>query len=249
MTRFKGEGEKAMVDRESEKERAARRAVQYVKDGMRVGLGSGTTAAYAIRLLGERVRTEGLRIVGIATSAASQALAEAAKIPIAANLESFALDLAIDGADEATRTGDLIKGGGGALLHERIVDAAASKFIVIGDSSKLTDHLGAFPLPVEVYRFGWRNASDRLTALGCVPTLREQGGKPWITEEGNLILDCKFPPEPMRSPHALDRSLRAIPGVADHGLFLGMAHLIIIARGETIEEIPFERRGTTGPYA
>jgi ribose 5-phosphate isomerase A len=230
-----------MADREAEKELAARHAVQYVKDGMRVGLGSGTTSAYAIRLLGDRVRSEGLRITGIATSAASGSLAESAGITIATDLEGFELDLAIDGADQATRAGDLIKGGGGALLHERIVNAAASKFVVILDSSKLVDDLGTFPLPVEVCRFGWRNALNRLKSLGCMPVLRERSGQAFLTEEGNFIIDCKFEIKSTQFPLDLERRIRSIPGVADLGLFLGMADLIIIASGDDVEEITLEQ--------
>lgn len=230
-------GDPAVSDRESEKQLAARHAVRLVQDGMRVGLGSGTTAAYAIRFLGERIRDEGLRVVGIPTSAASRDLAESVGVPLATELDGFQLDIAIDGADQATRAGHLIKGGGGALLHERIVDAAASRFVVIGDSSKVVKALGGFPLPVEVFRFGWRNTVGPLTALGGTPTLRQRDGQPFVTEEGNLVIDCVFSSTALESAHRLSRDIRFIPGVADHGLFLDLAHTIIIARGDVVEEI------------
>jgi ribose 5-phosphate isomerase A len=219
-----------------EKQLAARHAVRLVQDGMRIGLGSGSTAAFAIEYLGERVRNEGLKIVGVPTSPASRTLAEKFGVPLAEDNEGFELDLTIDGADEFTRAGDLIKGGGGALFHERIVAAAAKRFIVIADSSKVVEELGAFPLPVEVVRFGWRNVMKRLEALGCKATRREKQGQPFNTEEGNYIIDCAF--APLKSTSELDRSIHAIPGVVDHGLFLGMAHLILIGRGDAVEEIP-----------
>ena len=227
-----------MTDREAEKQIAARRAVACVQDGMRVGLGSGTTSAYAIQFLGQRVQAEGLRVTGVPTSVASWDLAAASGIPLADNREEFALDLAIDGADEATRAGELIKGGGGALLHERIVAAAARRFIVIGDSTKLVDRVGTAPLPVEVCPFGWRNVLSRLQLYGGEAKVRRKaGGEFFVTEEGNHLIDCRFPPEWFRLPASLDQSIRAIPGVVDHGLFLGMANLILIARGTEVEEI------------
>lgn len=230
-------GDPAVSDREVEKQLAAGHAVRLVQNGMRVGLGSGTTAAYAIQFLGERIRNEGLKVLGVPTSAASRALAEGVGVPVATELDGFRLDIAIDGADQATRGGSLIKGGGGALLHERIVDAAASRFVVVGDSSKLVNALGGFPLPVEVFTFGWRNTVSALAALGGTPTLRERDGKPFVTEEGNLVVDCDFSPTALESAHHLSRDIRSIPGVADHGLFLGLANTIIIARGNEVEEI------------
>jgi ribose 5-phosphate isomerase A len=227
-----------MNPREQEKANAARAAVACVQSGMLVGLGSGSTAAYAVRLLGERVRIENLRITGVPTSPATRALAVSCGIPLLADLDGFRLDMAIDGADEVTRTGAAIKGGGGALFHERIVAAAAAEFILICDSSKIVDQLGAFPLPVEVSPFGWRNAQNRLRDLGCNPTLRhDERGQPLRTEEHHLILDCDFSPHGIADPHELDSSLRAIPGVIDTGLFLGLAHRIFVGRADRVEEI------------
>ena len=225
-----------MADRDLEKQLAARHAVRLVQSGMRVGLGSGSTAAYAIQHLGERIRSEGLKVVGVPTSVSSRKLAEAAGVPLAADIEGFEVDLAIDGADELTKAGDLIKGGGGALFHERIVASAAKRFVVIADSSKLVGELGRFPLPVEVCRFGWRNAQARLQSLRCNAVRREKDGDVFLTEEGNFIVDCSFPS--MGSLHQLGRAIREIPGVVDHGLFLGTAHLLVIGRGNLVEEIP-----------
>lgn len=227
-----------MNPREQEKESAARAAVARVQSGMLVGLGSGSTAAFAIRLLGERVRIESLMITGVPTSPATRALAVSCGIPLLADLDGFRLDIAIDGADEVTRTGAATKGGGGALFHERIVAAAAAEFILVCDSSKLVDQLGAFPLPVEVSPFGWRNAQNRLRDLGCDPVLRhDERGQPLRTEEHHLMLDCDFSPRGIADPHELDRSVRAIPGVIDTGLFLGLARRIFVGRADRVEEI------------
>jgi len=230
------------MNQDAEKQAVARRAVQFVQDGMRVGLGSGSTSAHAVRFLGERIRNEGLKIIGVPTSPACEEVARMAGVPLAADRDSFALDLAIDGADEATRDGALIKGGGGALLHERIVAAAAKRFVVICDSSKLVEQLGSAILPVEVFRFGWRNAAARIEAEGGQAAIRVQSdGSLFVSEEGNYILDCVFPPETMQRTSWLNQFLRTVPGVADHGLFLGMADLMLVAHGERVEEIPLVR--------
>jgi ribose 5-phosphate isomerase A len=227
-----------MNPREQEKENAARAAVARVQSGMLVGLGSGSTAAYAIRLLGARVRIENLQITGVPTSPATRALAVSSGIPLLADLDGFRLDIAIDGADEVTRNGDATKGGGGALFHERIVATAATEFILICDSTKLVDQLGAFPLPVEVSPFGWRNAQNRLRDLDCNPTLRhDERGQPLRTEEQHLILDCDFSTRGIADLYKLDRSLRAIPGVIDTGLFLGLARRIFVGHADRVEEI------------
>jgi ribose 5-phosphate isomerase A len=231
-----------MVDREAEKQLVARRAVKYVQDGMRVGLGTGSTAVYAIRYLGDRVHEEGLKVTGVATSPASRELAMLSGIPLAEDLEGFTLDLTIDGADQATRAGEMIKGGNGALLHERIVGGAARRYIIICDSSKLVDRLGSAPLPVEVSRFGWRNALARLEAQGCRANVRRKDGSQFfITEEGNYIIDCQFPPDAFPQPDRLSQVIREIPGVADVGLFLNMVDLLLIARGDQVEEIATSR--------
>lgn len=234
--------QKFKIDQEIEKQTAARRAVEFVKDGMRVGLGSGTTTAYAIRFLGERILKEGLKVIGVPTSTPSRDLALLCGIPLADDNEEFALDITIDGADQATRSGELIKGGGGALLHERIVAGASRRFIVIVDSSKLVDCLGSVPLPVEVFKFGWRNILKRLRLYGCDAAIRlKSDGQFFVTDEGNYIVDCRFTTEAFPIPSFLSQGIRGIPGVADHGLFIGMADLILIARGDNVEEIVVNR--------
>src|ERR1700735_3953271 len=172
------------------KRMAARCALEFVEDGMLLGLGSGTTSAIFIQELGERVK-QGLRVRGIATSIASQQLAESLSIPITNFDESPELDLAIDGADEIGPGLALIKGGGGALLREKIVESAAREFSVIADSSKLVDQLGAFPLPVEVIKMALPIVTRKLEAFGLNPKLRQRpDGSNYITDENNYILDC-----------------------------------------------------------
>lgn len=223
---------------DAEKQVAARHAVAYVQNGMRVGLGSGSTSAHAVRLLGARIQREGLKIVGVPTSSTTRKIALEVGVPLADDLSGFELDLAIDGADQTTRRGDIIKGGGGALLQERIVAAAAKRFIVIADSTKLVEKLGGFPVPVEVFRLGWRNVVRRLRALGVEPKQRvDPLGLPFTTDEGNFILDCPFDSSALANAAELAATIRSFPGVADHGIFVNMAHLIVIARGEQIEEI------------
>lgn len=231
-----------MTPQDKEKRLAAARAVAYIEDGMRVGLGSGSTSAAAVRLLGERIEREGLKIMGVPTSRATRQLAEEVGVPLADDLSGFELDVAIDGADEATREGWLIKGGGGALLQERIVAAAAQKFVVMMDASKLVDRLGRFPLPVEVFPLGYKNVERRLAAFGGEVHLRDNKKHGLFrTDQGNYILDCRFPPELYADPRILADEIRALPGVLDHGLFLEMADVLIIGRGEQVEEILVER--------
>jgi ribose 5-phosphate isomerase A len=224
---------------------AAAAALDYVKDGMKLGLGTGSTAAHFVRLLGERVR-QGLRVSGVPTSEATRALAEGAGVPLLDIEKVTQLDLAIDGADEIDPKLNLIKGGGGALLREKIVAAASAHFIVIADDSKDVDVLGAFPLPIEVTPFGFSLAAQRiydaLRVTGCAGTtvaLREGGrpGKPLITDGGNYILDAQAQRIPDAA--ALADALKRIPGVVEHGLFLGMARTAIIgkARGVSVREV------------
>lgn len=229
------------MSQDSEKQLAAAAAVKYVQHGMRVGLGSGSTSAMAVRLLGERMRREGLQVVGVPTSQATRDVAIEVGVPLAEDLSQFELDVAFDGADEATRAGWLIKGGGGAMLCERIVAAAAKTFIVMVDSSKIVDRLGNYPLPVEVFPLGFRNVERRLVQMGADVRLRVKNGAPLVTDEGNHILDCRFPAEMYDDPHTLAARLRGLPGVADHGLFLGLTSRLIIARGEQVEELALSR--------
>lgn len=217
------------------KRMAARHALEFVEDGMSLGLGSGTTSAIFIKELGERVKG-GLKVRGIATSTASQTLAESLSIPITNFDETPELDLAVDGADEVGPGLALIKGGGGALLREKIVESAAKKFIVIADSSKLVKQLGRFPLPVEVIQMALPNVTRRLEALGLNPRLRHHAdGSRYITDENNFILDCAAGEIPDPAKTAAD--IRAIVGVVEHGLFLNMASFALIASDQGVTKI------------
>ena len=217
------------------KRMAARRALEFVEDGMLLGLGSGTTSTIFIEELGERVK-RGLRVRGIATSAASQQLAESLAIPITNFEESPVLDLDIDGADEVGPGLALIKGGGGAMLREKIVASAARRFIVIADARKLVYRLGRFPLPVEVIQMALPIVARKLEACGLSPKLRHHpDGSDYITDEGNYILDCSC--GEITDPEKTAADIRAIAGVVEHGLFLGMASLALIASDRGVIEV------------
>jgi ribose 5-phosphate isomerase A len=217
------------------KRMAARRALEFVKDGMLLGLGSGTTSSIFIQELGERVK-QGLRVRGIATSTASQQLAESLSIPMTTFDDSPELDLAIDGADEVGPGLALIKGGGGAMLREKIVASAARKFIVIADSSKLVRHLGRFPLPVEVIKMALPIVNRKLEAFGLNPKLRHHpDGSKYITDEGNYILDCAC--GEITNTAKTAANIRGIPGVVEHGLFLGMASMALIASDRGVMKV------------
>jgi ribose 5-phosphate isomerase A len=218
---------------DAEKRIAAARAVALVEDGMRVGLGTGSTAAHAVRLLGLKVH-EGLRVVGVPTSEATAELARACGVPLASLDDMPELDLCIDGVDEADGNLDAIKGGGGALLREKIVASASRRVVYICDSSKRVERLGAFPLPVEVVPFAVPVVGPRLRALGPEPVLRrDPDGRPFVTDEGNRILDCPF--GRIDDPARLAAALDAVPGVVEHGLFLGMIDRLIVGTGERAE--------------
>jgi ribose 5-phosphate isomerase A len=219
---------------EAEKRLAALRAVELVEDGMWVGLGTGSTAAHAVRALGERVQA-GLRIHGVPTSLATERLARSAGIPIGSFEQRSRLDLAIDGADEVDPELRMIKGGGGALMREKVVAAAAERLVIVTDASKYVPALGRFPLPLEVLPFAWPVVARRIEALGVVPVLRRREGAAVLTDQGNLLLDCAF--GAIGDPEALAAELDGIPGLLEHGLFLGLADRVIVARGETIEEL------------
>ena len=215
------------------KRQAAERALGYVKSGMRLGLGTGSTAAIFVELLGERVRG-GLDIIGIPTSEATRLLAERLGIPLTTLEATPRLDLTIDGADEIDGELRLIKGGGGALLREKIVASTSAQMIVIADASKLVARLGRFPLPVEVVAFGLRSTkmhiAEQAEDAGCLGTITQRmlaGGVPFVTDNGNYILDCAFAGIP--EPELLADSLGVIPGVVEHGLFLGLADIAIVA--------------------
>jgi ribose 5-phosphate isomerase A len=216
-------------DRDARKREAAMVAVAMVEDGMIVGLGTGSTAAFAIEGLIARVRG-GLRIVGIPTSERSAAQARAGGIELTDFAHHTRLDLTIDGADEIARdTLDLIKGLGGALLREKIVAAASERLVIIADEPKLVSGLGAtVPVPVEVVGFGWETTSERLAKFGARPVLRQAAdGTAFRTDGGNLILDCHF--GAIADPAALERDLSGVVGVVETGLFIAMATTALVA--------------------
>jgi ribose 5-phosphate isomerase A len=225
---------------DSLKRRAAEAALDFVEDGMRLGLGSGSTAAHFVRLLGERVHA-GLRIVGVPTSSRTEAIAREAGVPLTTLDESPELDLDIDGADEIGPSLALIKGGGGALLREKIVANASKRMIVVADSAKRVSELGAFPLPIEVVAFGLRatiRSIERATGeLGLSPVInvRARGSAPFFTDNGNRVLDASFGRIP--DPEALAERLAGIPGIVEHGLFLGLADLALVASPEGVAEL------------
>jgi len=218
---------------DQEKQAAARAAAELVESGSIVGLGSGSTATYAIRFLGQRVR-EGLKIVGIPTSQKTKQLAEQLGIPLSTLDEHPQIDIDIDGADEIDPQLNLIKGGGGALLREKIIASASRRFVVVGDSSKQVAHLGKFPLPVEVIPFAQSLISKRIAGLGAQVSLRG-AGNPYVTDEGHHILDCTF--GEITDPAALAEKLRAIPGVVEHGLFIGMAEMALIGKDTQVIQL------------
>jgi ribose 5-phosphate isomerase A len=218
-----------MADYEVFKRQAAEDALQYIHSGMTLGLGTGSTATHMLHVLAEALRDGRLRdIVGVPTSDVIGVLARQLGVPTATLDERPQLDLALDGADEIDPSLNLIKGLGGALLREKIVAASADRFIVLADESKLVTRLGTrAPLPVEVVEFGLPLATRRLTELGSVPMLRRSAdGNAFRTDEGNVILDCRFPG--IADSPALNAAINAIPGVAAHGLFIGMAALALV---------------------
>jgi ribose 5-phosphate isomerase A len=223
---------------------AAERALAYVEPGMRLGLGTGSTAAKFVDALGRKVAA-GLDVVCVATSQATQAQAEKLGIRMSTLDELAFLDLTVDGADEIDGELRMIKGGGGALLREKIVATSSGRMIVVADASKRVATLGAFPLPLEVVPFGLTATRNMITALaadvGCEGDIRVRtlaNGQPFLTDNGNLILDCHF--ERIDDPEELDGSLKLVPGVVENGLFIGIADLAIIAGADGIEMIGSE---------
>jgi len=214
---------------------AAKRALDFIQPGMVVGLGSGSTATLFIKLLGEKVQ-QGLKIRGIASSEDSAKLGASLGIPVIGFTEATETDVTVDGADEVAPGLALIKGGGGKLLREKIVASASKKFIIVADSSKVVKKLGKFKLPIEVIPMAEPLVSERLRALGYPSSIRQakDGSGNYITDEGNLILDCD--PTQIDDPAALAAQLDTMVGVVEHGLFLGMANLVLVAGEDAITE-------------
>jgi ribose 5-phosphate isomerase A len=225
-----------MSERDTLKRQVALAAVDMVQDGMVVGLGTGSTAYFAIEGLIARVR-QGLKIVGIPTSERSARQASEGGITLTGFAQHPRIDLTIDGADEiAEGSLALVKGLGGALLREKIVAAASKKLVIIADAPKLVPGLGAtVPVPVEVVPFGWETTANRLTALGANAILRQAGSEPFRTDGGNLILDCHF--GPIAYPEELEVKLSRTIGVVESGLFINMATTALIAMPDGIKRL------------
>jgi ribose 5-phosphate isomerase A len=227
-----------LSDSEAYKRQAAERAIALVRPGMRLGLGSGSTARHFVDLVGAEVR-KGLRIVGVPTSEATARQARKLGVPLTTLDETPELDLTVDGADEIDGALRLIKGGGGALLREKIVAASSRRMVVIADASKRVARLGRFPLPIELVPFGAaatiRRVERAVAALGLAGplTLRRQGGALFVSDGGHYILDCAL--GAIADPEALAQALAFIPGVVDYGLFIGMASAAIVAGPAGVE--------------
>jgi len=226
---------KPASQKDREKEAAGRAGARFVQDGQIVGLGTGTTAVHAIRALGERVKG-GLEILGIPTSKRSDELARSVGIPLTTFEEHQSIDVTIDGADEFDPALNLIKGGGGALLREKIVASATKFYVIVTDDSKQVAALGKFPLPVEVIPFAEPLLAQEIEALGAsVKLRRDDAGKPYVTDEGHHILDCSF--GRIADPPELALKLSQMPGIVEHGLFVGMANVVLIGKGNDVVEI------------
>jgi len=223
-----------MPDKDAEKMIAAEHAAGWVKDGMVVGLGSGSTAAHAVRALARRMESEGLRFVGIPTSKATAALARSLGIPLTSFDEHPLIDLTIDGADEIDGRFRTIKGGGGAFLREKIVAAASKRMAAIVDASKLVENLGACKVPLEVPPMAARLVVDMMKAWGTRAKVRRTDDfDPFVTDQGNYVVDAYF--DYIENPRDLATRLDAIPGVLAHGLFLDEVDVLVIGRGTDVE--------------
>jgi ribose 5-phosphate isomerase A len=233
-----------MPDLEAQKKRAALRAAAEARDGMTIGLGTGSTATYAIREIGRKVAEENLRITATATSSASAALAVALGIPLRPMGEVTELDLVIDGADEIDPQFRAIKGGGGAHFREKIVATASHRTIIVVDSSKPVETLGKFALPIEVHPFALAMVQRRLQGFAVPVTLRlNADGSPFLTEQAAYVLDAKF--TAIADPSALALQLQAIPGILAHGLFIGLIHEVVVGldNGTRVETGPIGQIG------
>jgi ribose 5-phosphate isomerase A len=222
-----------MMDSENQKRQAAARALEFVQPGMRLGLGTGSTARHFVALLGERVRG-GLQVIGVPTSEATREQAESVGVPLATLDEVPELDLTVDGADEIAPDLSLIKGGGGALLREKIVASASARMIVVADETKSVPVLGRFPLPIEVVPFGLAATQRALRAIfeatgnrGPLTLRRGKDGHAFVTDGGHFILDAAM--GQIADPASLAARLTSIPGVVEHGLFLGIAQAAVVA--------------------
>jgi len=220
------------------KQLAAQRALEFLRaqEVKVLGLGTGTTAELVIRGIASLCSSGELgEFVAVPTSDRTAELAQSLGIPLTTLEEHPEVDLTVDGADEVDPKLNLVKGLGGALTREKIVASASERYIIVVDESKRVERLGTrAPLPVEVLRFGWKLAERKLMGLGCEPKLRIQDGEPFTTDEGNYILDCRFP-EGIEDPYELSRNLSGIPGLVEHGLFLDMADIVVVGTKEGVQ--------------
>lgn len=217
---------------EDKKRNAGYEAANYIKDGMIVGLGSGSTVNWMMKKLGEKV-VAGLNIQGIPSSNKTKKLANQLGIPLIELTDDVIIDIAIDGADEIDPEYNLLKGGGGSLVREKLVDIAAKQFIVIADESKVVSTLGAFSLPVEILPFGWKQTAARIADLGGEPILRVRDNEVFVSDNGNYIVDCNF--GDIHNPKALHENLKLLVGVVETGLFINMTNKIIIGLNDEVK--------------
>ena len=211
------------------KQQAAEYAAEFLQSGMIIGLGTGSTAIFATRRIARRIQSGDLcDVLAVPTSLATEAAALELGIPLTTLAEQPRIDITIDGADEVDPDFNLIKGGGGALLREKIVAQATARLVIVVDDSKLVDRLGrTWAVPVEVIPFGWQSQAAYLQSLGAAPVLRQDGDQPYQTDQGNIILDCDF--GPIADPAALASQLKSRAGIVEHGLFIGMARDVVVA--------------------
>lgn len=228
---------------------AAKRAVAFVEDGMKVGLGTGSTAAWMLRCLADRIQETGIDVIGVPTSTRTADLAHKLGIPVRSLDDAKWLDVTIDGADEVDPDLHLIKGAGGALLQEKIVATASDRMVVVADTTKLVDQLGAYPLPVEVVPFGWQTTKalveetlPGLDVMGDRVTLRLTSDTPYVTDEGNFILDLHL--NRIGHPRQLALVLNQIPGVVENGLFIDICDIVVTGHGNGKVEVTDINAGT-----
>jgi ribose 5-phosphate isomerase A len=220
---------------DAQKKAAAEYAVGKIETGMKVGLGTGSTARFAVAALGERQRTEGIKVKAVPTSEATKKQAEEEGIAVVSFDHVDRLDMCFDGADEADPQLNLTKGGGGALLREKVVAFVSARFYCIVDEAKLVKKLHAFPLPVEIVPFATKMVEREIRSLGGEPSLRQKDGKIYVTDNGLWILDCRFPP--IEDPPLLAKAFSSIPGIAEHGLFCGMVHELVVGTNDGVRVI------------
>ncbi len=225
---------KNFEENQEQKRLVGEKAAEYIKDGMTVGLGSGSTVYWTLKKLGEMIQ-QGMKVSGIPSSKRTEGWANEFGIPLIDFKDVDYLDIAVDGADEVDTNLNLSKGGGGSLLREKLVDDYAHKLIIVVDQSKVVNELGRFPLPVEIVPFGWEVTAERIAKLGCVPKLRMYENEIFITNNGNYIVDCQF--KSISNPAELHNQLKLLLGVVETGLFVNMTDVVIVGGDDEIRVI------------